>query len=272
MEDRKFGRGCGWKMGRMNVTANQRSRQLPFFGNSLLPHFRPPRGFTLIELLVVIAIIAILAAMLLPALKNAREKGRSAVCLSNLRQLGVCYSLYVSDWNGWGHPCFLPQIPPHTSFWWTSLYNGGYVGKTNPWSGTRRALGIFGCPSFNQYPNGENKPPANNSVGGYGLNFYLGPAAHGMVLSHGLSQYSYFLYDRVRTPGQVLLLADDIWAWATCRDATGLYGGALGWRHTGMANAVFVDGHAASLTYSKVPEIGTDIGSLTRRHPFPPWM
>lgn len=83
------------------------------------------RMFTLIELVVVIAIIAILAALLLPTLQNARKVAKQTVCLSNLKQLGIAFNIYSSDYNSW-----MPSVSlktPALVLWPSYLYNLQYL-------------------------------------------------------------------------------------------------------------------------------------------------
>jgi len=101
-------------------------------------------GFTLIELLVVIAIIAILAAILLPTLKNARDRGKTANCMANSKQLGSAMMHYAGDFDG----NFIPYHRKHSGLdsrgnkasWSFLLFSKDYISLTS-----------FRCPSLEKY-------------------------------------------------------------------------------------------------------------------------
>ncbi|MCC6581689.1 MAG: prepilin-type N-terminal cleavage/methylation domain-containing protein [Phycisphaeraceae bacterium] len=87
------------------------------------PRFRKAHGFTLIELLVVISIIALLIAILLPSLKQARDRARQTACGSQLHQLGLYVSMYAADHKDW-----FPPVSDDSSVGWnTYLVKSGYI-------------------------------------------------------------------------------------------------------------------------------------------------
>jgi prepilin-type N-terminal cleavage/methylation domain-containing protein len=208
--------------------------------------FRHNTAFTLVELLVVIAIIGILIALLLPAIQAAREAGRRATCLNNLKQLGLGLLSYHNEFKSFPVGNAAPQDTNGTGGWWGfqarilpyiesknifQLCNFTYKGSCFDWINSQQSKGIRLGTMINVYYKCPDDPLQNAiyhdpTYGDYGCTNYLGvmgtsPTANDGILLHGNSNSVINLAKITDGASHTIIMGErgisnDLWGWPYC--------------------------------------------------------
>ena len=194
-------------------------------------------NFTLIELLVVIAIIAILASMLLPALQQAREKGRQAKCLNNMRQLGMANVMYADSHKEWLVPAYYPHTNTGILGTWAAILTGIKAKTDRSVQGPYGVIwtSSFECPSEMAYT--PNK--VANWYTNYAPNGFLYNTSDGKTVSNAFAKMSKF-----KSPSSTFFIAEN----RKAENLTLYHENKVEYKHGKFANVSFVDGHSGSLT------------------------
>ncbi|MBR2873527.1 MAG: prepilin-type N-terminal cleavage/methylation domain-containing protein [Lentisphaeria bacterium] len=221
---------------------------------------RKRNRFTLIELLVVIAIIAILAAMLLPALQQARERGKAISCTNTVKQWGMNIISYADDQADYLVPVTVSRANGTTSsYYWTKPQDSHFAS----YMGTNQKKGVIGgmfiesgvryydpanmCPSHtrNQFADSFGK---NDKYLSYGLNTFVSNRS-GKAKSVKRASINY--------PSRLSILIETYYIYygykTIVKDSGTRNLGNLAFRHNDGANVLFGDGHVNLMHFRRIP-------------------